>query len=148
MELGVVRDGKHQNFKVLVGDLAQVFPEDFGGPEQPGTEKPEGSAVSFGMSITNLTPQRRQTLGLKQGGGVLISSVEPNSFADDIGLAPNDILTSINRHTVNTVDDVTRLRSTLKPGDAVQLQVLRKDQGRNGEWTQQFVAGILPSNPK
>ncbi|MBZ5581412.1 MAG: Do family serine endopeptidase [Acidobacteriia bacterium] len=148
VELGVVRDGKHQNFKVLVGDLAQVFPEDFGGPEQPGTEKPEGSAVSFGMSITNLTPQRRQTLGLKQGGGVLISSVEPNSFADDIGLAPNDILTSINRHTVNTVDDVTRLRSTLKPGDAVQLQVLRKDQGRNGEWTQQFVAGILPSNPK
>ncbi len=148
VELGVVRDGKRQNFKVVVSDLAQVFPEDFGTGQQPEMEKQEGSAVSFGMSITNLTPQRRQTLGLKETGGVLISSVEPNSFADDIGLAPNDILLSINRHDINTVDDVTRIRSTLKPGDAVQLRVLRKDQGRNGQWSQQFVAGILPNNPK
>ena len=31
-----MRDGKRQDFKVTIGDIAQVFPEDFGGASQQG----------------------------------------------------------------------------------------------------------------
>jgi S1-C subfamily serine protease len=72
--------------------------------------------------------------------------VEPDSFADDIGLAAGDVLLSINHQAINTVDDVTRVRNTLKPGDPVTFRVLRKPRGTN-DWTPAFAAGTLP-NPR
>ena len=135
LDIGVLRDRKRQNFRVVVGDLAQLFPERFGAGNEQESNKAEGSAVSLGMRLENLTDQRRETLGLKEKGGVRVYSVEPDSFADDIGLLAGDVLTSINHQPINTVDDVTRVRNTLKPGDPVTFRVLRKERGPNGEWS-------------
>ena len=82
---------------------------------------------------------------MKEPGGVEVVAVEPDSFADDVGLQQGDILLSINRKDVASVVDVTGLQANLKTGDAVQFRVLRKG-GRNGEWTSLFVAGMLPAN--
>ena len=46
----------------------------------------------------------------------------PNSFAEDIGLQAKDVLTAINKQPVRSVEDVKRLQSTLKPGDAVAVE--------------------------
>jgi serine protease Do len=147
LDIGVVRDHKRQNFRVVVGDLAQLFPERFGSGNEQESNKAEGSAVSLGMRLENLTDPRRETLGLKEKGGVRVYSVEPDSFAEDIGLLAGDVLTSINHQAINTVDDVTRVRNTLKPGDPVTFRVLRKERGPNGEWAPAFAAGTLP-NPR
>jgi serine protease Do len=147
LDIGVLRDHKRQNFRVVVGDLAQLFPERFGAGNEQESNKAQGSAVSLGMRLENLTDQRRETLGLKEKGGVRVYSVEPDSFADDIGLLPGDVLTSINHQPINTGDDVTRVRNTLKPGDPVTFRVLRKERGANGEWATAFAAGTLP-NPR
>jgi len=146
VSIAAIRDGKQENFKVVVGDLTQVFPESFGGAkaEEPKAEKTE---AKFGMSIQNLTDQQRQNLGIKEHGGVQIGSVETDSFAEEIGLAPKDVLLSINRTPVNNVDDVRRIQNTLKPGDAVALRILRQDRGSH-EWNAEFVAGTLPNNPQ
>jgi S1-C subfamily serine protease len=71
--------------------------------------------------------------------------VEPDSFAEDIGLQPGDVLLSIKNQPINSVDDVTRVRNTLKPGDPITFRFLRKARGANGEWTSAFAAGTLPS---
>jgi S1-C subfamily serine protease len=72
--------------------------------------------------------------------------VEPDSFADEIlGLLAGDVLTSINHQAINTVDDVTRVRNTLKPGDPVTFRMLRKARGPNGDWAPAFAAGTLPN---
>ena len=142
--LGVMRDGKRDNYKVVVGDIAQIFPETNANGAQPGEVKPETTSAKFGMTIQGLTDQKRQTLGVKQSGGILIVSVESNSFAEDIGLAPDDVVLSINRQDVNSRADVERIESTLKAGAAVQFRVLRK-AGRNGEWAPMFLAGMLPN---
>jgi serine protease Do len=147
LDIGVLRDHKRQNFRVVVGDLAQLFPERFGAGNEQESNKAQGSAVSLGMRLENLTDQRRETLGLKEKGGVRVYSVEPDSFADDIGLLAGDVLTSINHQPINTGDDVTRVRNTLKPGDPVTFRVLRKERGANGEWAPAFAAGTLP-NPR
>jgi serine protease Do len=143
--LGVVRDGKRQEYKVVTGDIAQVFPEDYGSSGGETNSKPEGTSAKFGISIQNLTDQWRQGQNLKQTGGVRIVSVEPDSFAEDAGLLPNDVVVSINRKDVNSVEDVTKIQATLKPGDPVQFRILRKGaSGRPNEWKPAFVAGELP----
>jgi serine protease Do len=145
--LGVMRDGKRQEIKVTTSDIAQVFPDDFGGGARQGAARPEGTSAKFGMQIQNMTDQWRQSNGVKQAGGVRIVSVEPDSFAEQINLQAGDILLAINRTPVNSVEDVNRAQANLKGGDAVQLRVLRRN-GQNGDWSAMFVAGMLPNNAK
>jgi serine protease Do len=142
LNVTVMRDGKRENYKVVVGDLAQIFPDEFGSgsKEEPG--KVEGATARFGMTIQSLTAAQRQNLGVKESGGVQIASIEPDSFAEDIDLRPKDIVLSINRQAVSSVDDVRRIQNTLKPGDAVAFRILRQ---AGHEWASQFVAGTLPA---
>jgi len=143
LNVGVIRDGKHENLKVVVGDLAQIFPKEFGNPNDELSKNGDATTVSFGMQIQNLTDRQRDTLGMKVKGGVQVVSVEDSSFASDIGLQQGDVILSINRHEVNSKEDVTKIRDTLKPGDAVQFLVLRRS-GR--DWARTFAAGTLPVN--
>jgi serine protease Do len=145
VNLTVVHEGKRENLKVIVGDLAQIFPENFGDGSKPQETPGEPAQQVFGMDIQPLTASQRQQRGIKEEGGVLISNVEPGSFAADTGLQQDDVLISINNKAVNSVADVQRIGATLKPGDAVQFRILRATgQGRNLTWSSQFLAGILP----
>jgi S1-C subfamily serine protease len=96
------------------------------------------------MTVQNLSDAKRQTLGVKESGGIEVVSVDPNSFADDIQLKKGDILLSINQHPINSTEDLKRVQATLKPGDAVAFRVLSRG-GRGGDWTSNFVAGTLPA---
>ena len=148
LTLNVLRGGKKQDFHVVVADLAKVFPDRFGdGRGREGSGPVEGASARFGISIENLTEARRQSMGLKEQAGVLISEVVPGSFAEDIGLQAKDVLTAINKQTVRSVDDVKRIQATLKPGDAVAFRALRSPGGRNTDWQPFFVAGTLPNTP-
>jgi len=142
----VLREGKHEDFKVVVADLAQVFPERFGNGKSEEAGPAEGTEARFGITIENLSDARRENMGIKQHGGVLISAVESGSFAEDIGMQRGDVLLEINRQAINTVDDVRRIQNTLKGGEAVAFRVLRQG-GRGGAWTPLFLAGSLPNHP-
>jgi len=144
LTITVLRDRKTMDFHVVVADLAQVFPERFGNGKEEEAGPAEGTQALFGIRIENLTDARRETLGIKPRG-VLVSSVEPNSFAEDIDLRRGDVIVEINRQPVQTTDDVKRIQQTLKPGEAVAFRVLR--QISQGKWTPLFPAGILPNHP-
>jgi serine protease Do len=147
LNVTVARNHQRENIKVVVGDLAQIFPERFGGPNDEATSKRDATTMSFGMSIVNLNDRMRQTLGIKQTGGVQVTEVEANSFAEEVSLQPNDVILSINNQAVNSTEDVKRLQQTLKPGDAVAFRILRRPN-RNGEWQSSYVAGTLPNRAK
>jgi serine protease Do len=147
LNITVQRDGKKHDYKVVVGDLAQVFPESYGRERGAPVHGEEATSLSFGMQIKNLTAQMYESMGLKQQKGVQVVSVEPNSFAEDINLQPGDVIVSINRQPVNASDDVKRIQQTLKPGDPVQFRVMRRVGGRNSmDWAPAFVAGTLGGN--
>jgi S1-C subfamily serine protease len=148
LNVGVEREGKHENLKVVVGDLAQIFPKEYGNPNDDAGKNAEGTTVSFGMQIQNLTDQQRETLGVKAKGGVQVVAVEPDSFASDIGLQQGDIIVSLNRHEVTAKEDITKFRDTLKPGDAVQFRVMRRSGARGSDWAATYVAGTLPTNAR
>jgi serine protease Do len=144
IDVTVLRGGKRENHKVVVGDLAQIFPDRFGGPKDESKAPGETGMATFGMMVQNLSDARRQTLGLKTTGGIEVVSVDPNSFAEDIQLHKGDIIVSINQQPVNSTDDLKKVQSTLKPGDAVAFRIMTR-QGRAGEWASSFVAGTLPA---
>jgi len=150
--LTVVHDGKRSDYKVVISDITQVFPENFAQNDTGATTKSEGTSVSFGMSIQPLTDLRRQNLGLKESGGLEITDVEASSFAEDIGLRAGDILLSLNNKPLNSVQDLKEIQAKLKPGDAVAFRLMtrQRDQfGRPaGNWTATYLAGELPMNPR
>jgi len=145
LDAGVLRDGKHMDFKIVVGDLAQVFPDQFGNGEDRDQGSETATAATFGMEVTPLTDRQRETMGLKEQGGIQVRSVEPDSFAEDLGLQAGDILMSLNRRPINSTDDLQRIKSTLKPGDPVALRILRRERRNSGDWISQYVAGTLPN---
>jgi serine protease Do len=144
LDVGVIREGKHEDFHVVVGDLAQIFPEQFGAGNKEDEGQPAATAATFGMEIRNLTSQQRDSMGLKEQGGIQVNSVEADSFAEDIGLQQGDILLSLNHHPINSTDDLQKYKAGLKPGDAVALHILRR-QSRTGPWDSMYVAGTLPN---
>ena len=88
-------------------------------------------------------------MDLDAKGGLLVQSVDTDSFAEDIGLMEKDVILSINRQPVTSVDDVKRIQGTLKPGDPVAFHVMRPSaggRGRTPQWTTFFLSGALPKD--
>ncbi len=147
MKITVLRNGKKEDFNVVIGDRNKVFASQLGGPRSEDSGQSEGTQAKFGITIKDLNNALRESLAYKGPPGVVVTEVEPGSFADDIGLLANDIITNINRHPVTSKDELIRLQSTLKPGDAVAFRVMRAGGTRNQqEWAPLFVPGTLPNN--
>lgn len=146
----VVRGGKRQDFKVRVGERAEVFAnlDQFRRFRREEPNQGESTTqAKFGIDIRNLTQGDRDRLQFTEQGGVLVTGVTPGSFADDVGILPRDIIVSINRQPVNSTDDVVKVQAGLKPGDPVAFRVMRSGgaAGARGTrtWTSFFAAGTL-----
>ncbi len=141
------------DFKVTIMDRAEVFKDmpqfaelQQNGDDSPG--KPEEGQYKFGIKLHALTDAERTTMGIESKGGLVVRSVDANSFAEDIGLFEQDVILAINRQPVASVEDVIRIQSKLKPGDAVAFRVMRPTPGGRGhapQWTSFFVSGTLPA---
>ena len=117
--------------------------------QQPAAEepKPEEAQYKFGIKLHALTDAERTNMGIEGKGGLVVRSVDEGSFAEDMGLVEKDVILAINRQPVASVDDVIRIQSSLKPGDAVAFRIMRPTPGARGgapEWTTLFVSGTLP----
>ena len=85
------------------------------------------------------------------GGGVAVAEVSEDSFAEEVGMEAGDVIISINRVPVNSIEDIRKVQSTLKPGDAVAFRVARIPQpavrgGPSGAAQTFYLAGTLPKN--
>ena len=146
------RDGKRMDFKLNIMDRAEVFKDrpEFAElqKEREGTSKPEEGQYKFGVKLHALSDAERSSMGIEGKGGLVVRSVDEGSFAEDIGLFEKDVILTINRLPVATVEDVIKIQSTLKAGDPVAFRVMRPTPGGRGhtpQWTTFFVSGTLPA---
>ncbi|HEX4137975.1 MAG TPA: Do family serine endopeptidase [Bryobacteraceae bacterium] len=148
LKVGIIRDKKPMTLSIVVGDRTKIFAKEYGGAPSNEPESPSGvSQLKFGMSVQPLKQSDRQNLNYKGAAGVLVNSIDPGSFADDIGLLKGDVIVEMNREKVESPDDIRRIQNTLKPGQPVAFQVMRQTQGPrgSGEWQSVFAAGTVPS---
>ena len=141
VDLKVLRDGKTITVPVKIGDRAAIVAGNGSGEESPESGgEGETMHARLGINVQNLTESDREQMGLKTGG-VVIASVEPGSFAEDIGLQRGDVLVEINRHRVTSAADVRNIMQSAKPGEAMAFKVMRNT---GGNWASLFAAGTLP----
>lgn len=151
IKVAILRDKKPMTMSVVVGDRAKIFAGRNGEPAaKEEEEKTLGTQAKFGLTIQNVRDGERQNMGLKVAGGAMVTSVEPGSFADDIGMVKGDVITTLNRQEIKSTDDVKQIQGTLKPGDAVAFKVLRQAMGvgrgaGSANWQPLFLAGSLPA---
>lgn len=77
----------------------------------------------FGMQLQNLTQDLTDALGLAAGKGVLVSSVEPGSPADEIGIERGLVIYRVGKYDVRSVAQVEKLLAHARTGTAVDFTV-------------------------
>ncbi len=142
----ILRDGQRQTLQVRIADRAELFRNELGFAPEPESGAVEGTEVMFGIAVSNLTKAQREQLEFPSSEGVLVTEVEPASFADDIGIQPNDVIVSINRKSISNLDDIRAIQSALKPGADVAFKIMRRNPagGADNPWSTLYVAGVLP----
>ncbi|HEX8837794.1 MAG TPA: Do family serine endopeptidase [Candidatus Acidoferrum sp.] len=126
VKLTYMRDRAQKEANATVEDRTRVFPNTAGRMgDQPG----EAAPSEFGLHVEELTPERGHRVGIEGQKGVIVSEVEPASFAEDLLFTRGDVLTEINRQPINSVADYRAAVSKLKPGDDVVFKVLRRQDG-------------------
>jgi S1-C subfamily serine protease len=103
----------------------------------------QSAPAKFGLSVETLTPDVAQQIGLQARHGAVVASVEPGSFAEDVGFQQGDVIVEVNGHPVNSSGDLRSQLGEVKANDQVVFKVLRQDQNR-GQLTV-FLAGNAPS---
>ena len=93
-------------------------------PATPDDETTTTHAESrFGMQLQDLTPELTDALGLAAGKGVLVSGVDPESPAAEVGIQRGLVIYRVGKYDVRTVAQVERLLSRARTGTAVSFTV-------------------------
>ncbi len=143
VKISFVRDKQQKETSATVEDRTRVFSNTEG---RVNSTPDEPAPAEFGLRVESLTPERAQRVGVEGQKGVLVSQVEPASFADDIRFAPGDLINEVNGQSVATIDEYRKAIAQLKPGQNVVFKVLRKSY--NDRVMTVFLSGVVPADEK
>jgi serine protease Do len=85
----------------------------------------------LGVMIQPVTSDMAASLGLKEAGGVIISSVEPGSAADRAGLKQGDVIQSFNGESVKDFNVLRNRVADTAPGSSATVTVIRDGAKRD-----------------
>ena len=139
-KVGYIRNGQNLEATVTIGDRAKMIAAAGSAQDQeenPSPESPDASQSKLGLSVSDL-PQNAPA-GLH---GVVVQSVKPGSFADEINLssAQGMVIVSVNRHSVHNVAEFRSIVAGLKAGDDVVFELMDPQRPRGGS---SYVGGTL-----
>ena len=143
VDIGYLRNGQALHATVTIGDRDKVMEAMNNAQNNPGEE-------GEGQTPGNVSPARLgiTVQDLPQGApaglhGVVIESVKPGSFADEIGVGDfqGGVIVSVNKHPVSNVQDFQRIVSGLHSGDDVVLEIVNPQSPNGGN---EYLGGTLP----
>lgn len=107
--------------------------------------KPESTRTGtgrIGLTLSELTPQQIIEKRLDGVKGLYVKEVDPNGLAADVRpneISPGEVVTRINRVPVTTLADFQRVVESLKPGDAIVLNLSRFERSPFNRIAQRIV---------
>jgi len=123
----IIRDGKKKTLSVTIGEQ----PSDFSPlSRKAGAQSP---LSAMGLTLQDLTPALAEQFGYKQGQGVLISDVDPDSPAGRVGLRAGQLIEEVNKVRVHNLGQLKKALSRSRRPGQVLLRV------RSGEMSQYVV---------
>ena len=141
VQLGLLRNGAKQTVTVGIADRAKLF-ADVGNnnDNNPTPAESDAGESKLGITVTAVLPQIASKLGIQ--GGVLINTVRPGSFADDIHLQKGFVILEINKKPVADEAAYRAIVSGLKSGQDVVFVVRTSGPGSIAGNT--YFGGTLP----
>jgi serine protease Do len=130
--LKILRDKKDKSLNVSVEELDLQAEQGAGSSSRndaPPTPEQQGSD-SFGLTLSNLTPQRARQLEVPSGQtGAVVTEVDPNGPSAG-ALLQGDVILSVNRQRVSSAAEAGRELSRIASGRLAQILVWRQGQGQ------------------
>ena len=117
----IIRNKSRKQIKVKIDELPSSITQAAYTPDAKD-ELEENSAL--GMSVKELTKSVRKKLKIESG--VLVTDIEDDSSAQEAGIIRGDVITMIDNHTVESVDDFEQITEELSAGKSVALLVQRR----------------------
>ncbi len=110
----VWRDGNERTLTVEVGNLSEAS---------------ETARDWLGLEVQALTPEMARSMGQPDLQGVLVADVPDDSPARSY-LKPGDVILSVNRRKVASIEQYQQLMAQAEPAGGVMLRVLDSESGR------------------
>ena len=70
---------------------------------RPPTKPGPGAKSELGLAVEAITPTIAQYLGLPDTDGVIVTAVEPGSFAERAGIMKGDVIRELNRKKIKNL---------------------------------------------
>jgi serine protease Do len=150
VQVRVVRDGETKDMTLVVADRAKIVPTPF----DPSGSKPEQGtdAGQFGLHVQDLTSDLSQKLGMGKisagvSAGVVVTDVDPASFAEDLLFMTGDVIEEINGAPTGNLAAYHREMAKLQPDQDVIFKVKRYESSQDRVLIVPL-AGTIPSSNK
>ncbi len=98
----------------------------------------------LGVHIQDVTEEVAASLGLEEHKGALVSSVVPDSPADDAGIRPGDVILNFAGQAVEQMKDLPRLVADHPASDKTKITVWRHGKARHYSVT----IGAMPQDDR
>ena len=113
----ILRDGNEQNITVKLGELDV---------QKQTLARGQGDYNDIGMQVTDPGPETISKYHLsKDEKGVVVTAVNPSGTAAGVGIQEGDLIMSVNRNPVASVEDFDREVSKLNAGDDILFYLRR-----------------------
>jgi serine protease Do len=141
VQIRFVHNKTTKDVSLTVADRSKIFPQTAqAADENPNQEEQPGQ---YGLHVEDLTPDLARKLGMGNLTGVVVSEVEPASFAEDVEFTRGDVITEINHVPVGGMNDYRREMAKLHPGQDILFKVARRAD--NDRVLTLFLAGAVPA---
>lgn len=142
VQIRFVHNKTTKDVSLTVADRSKIFPQTAqAAGESPNQEEQPGQ---YGLHVEDLTPDLARKLGMGNLSGVVVSEVEPASFAEDVEFSRGDVITEINHVPVGGMNDYRREMAKLHPGQDILFKVARRTD--NDRVLTLFLAGAIPAS--
>jgi len=118
-QVDILRGGKQRTLRVEIGELPQEE-----AMEQAAATPKKSEASSLGLTVSDVTEQIEEQLGVQSGGGVLVEMVAPGP-AKAAGIQQGDIIQMINNVGVKNISEFNAQLQRLPKGRTTAVLVLR-----------------------
>ncbi len=125
VEMKIFRDGKYKTISVTLDN----HPDD-----RPQKEITAKTSDKLGITVGNLTRELARRYGYDDDTGVIVTDVEGNSEAFRNGIREGDLITAINRNSIENVRDYNRLVEKAKGGDILLFRLKKKTADTVSTW--------------
>lgn len=141
VKIGYLRNGQQQSATVGIADRTKTVGALTGQNNQPNENGPGGEEQSGPDKLGITAVSIPQPLASKGVHGVLIQSIKPGSFADEINLSQGAVINEINKTPVNNLSDYKSVVSSLKSGQDVVISIIDPRNPTGGNF---YRGGTLP----